>query len=99
MDRRRVELAVALFYETYREKDARLCDVSEDHGGPPENLSWFIPSFKSKMLERAEKKNVELGAESVRRLSFGSHSERVGKALADAPFRAPRPPRPRAADQ
>eukprot|EP00959_Pyramimonas_sp_CCMP1952_P246841 5159296-Pyramimonas_sp.AAC.1 len=44
-----------------------------------------MPSFKSKMLELARKKDIELGAKSARRLSFGPHAERVGKALPDIP--------------
>eukprot|EP00959_Pyramimonas_sp_CCMP1952_P082938 1733424-Pyramimonas_sp.AAC.1 len=58
-----------------------------------------MPSFKSKMLELAKKKGIELCPESIQRLSSGSYAERAGEARPQIPIRGPQPPRPRAADQ
>ncbi len=44
-----------------------------------------MPSCKAKMHEPAKKKDIELGAKSVKSLTRGSYAERVGKALPDIP--------------
>eukprot|EP00959_Pyramimonas_sp_CCMP1952_P256719 5363312-Pyramimonas_sp.AAC.1 len=80
-DKRCIELAVAVFYKTYVETDERVRDVFGNRGEPPQDFPWRMPSFRAKLQELAKKRDMELGAESVEKLTRGSHAEHIGYAL------------------
>ena len=84
-DKRRAEMAVALYYKTYIEGHKYVYDIFEDHGEPPEDLFCLMPTFRELMIQLAKAKDNELGPYVTASLPHGSYVDRVCKALPEIP--------------
>ena len=82
-DTRRSEFLVAVFWMTFAEKSDKKFDVRRE--AEHNKLAPLMATFRREMFERAKQKDIELGPEAVKKLSFGSYETRIREALGDLP--------------
>ena len=84
-DERRGELSTALFYKTYVRGEVVMFDAFQESGQGAEELFALMPTFRRELLALAKEKDIELGEQKIKELSFGSYFKRIQEALDELP--------------
>ena len=84
-DKRRIELATAVFWKGFQGREPFLFNVFNSGGDNLGGLTRLMPSFRNMMLEAAAQADVQLGEEAASRLPCGKQHARIGHVLGEFP--------------
>ena len=84
-DKRRIELATAVFWKGFQGREPFLFNVFNSGGDNLGGLTRLMPSFRNMMLEAAAQADVQLGEEAASRLPCGKQHTRIGHVLGEFP--------------